>query len=99
MRMQSSFAKVGTLSRFLDTKMKSSSGQYWYFVCVFGYEDAELILPKFVFCLDFFVYEDAKLIKPKLVYIYFVWVYVWGFGYKEAHLILTKLELFLGFGI
>ena len=98
MRMQSSFAKVGTLSRFLDTKMKSSSGQYWYFVCVFGYEDAELILPKFVFCLDFFVYEDAEKNLAKIG-IYFVWVYVWVFGYEEAHLILTKLELFLGFGI
>ena len=55
MRMQSSFAKVGTLSRFLDTKLKSSSSQYWYFDCVFGYEVAELMLPKLVLCLGFLI--------------------------------------------
>ena len=67
MRMHGSFAKVGTLSRFLDTKMKSSSGQYWYFVCVFGYEDAELMLPKLVLCVGF-GYEDAELILPKMIF-------------------------------
>ena len=52
-RCRAHLAKVGTLSGCLDMEMQSSSCQSWYFVWGFGYEDAELILPKLILCLVF----------------------------------------------
>ena len=42
-------AKVDTLSRILEMIIQSSGFQIWYFIWVFGYEEAEFILPKLVF--------------------------------------------------
>ena len=55
MRMQSSSCQICNLSGFLSMRMQSSFCQSWYFVWVFGYEDAELILPKLVLCLGFWI--------------------------------------------
>ena len=38
-------------------RMQSSSCQSWCFVWVFGYEEAEVILPKLVLCLGFWIYR------------------------------------------
>ena len=43
--------KVATFSGFLDTKMQISSCYVVTLSLNFGYEDAELILPKLVLCL------------------------------------------------
>ena len=66
---------------------------WWYFVWVFGYEDAELLLRKYVLCLGIFIYMRMQRSS-------------WSFGYKDSELllfflygkaefILSKLELCL----
>ena len=57
--MQSSSGQYGssTFSGFLDMKLQSSSCESWYFVWIFGYEDAEFILPKFTMSGVFWIRE------------------------------------------
>ena len=71
------FAKVGTLSGSLDMRMRSSTCQsWWYFVWVFGYEDGELLLRKYVlFYLFLYIYMRMQRSS-------------WSFGYEEAELLL-----------
>ena len=45
LRLVFGYEDAGAFPGFLDTRMKSSSYQSWYFAWVFGFEYTELILP------------------------------------------------------
>ena len=70
--------------------MKSSSCQSWYFVWVFEYEDAELIVPKLVLCLGFWI-RGCRAHPAKVGTLSGV--------LEDAEFILSKLVPFLGFWI
>ena len=85
-------AKVGTLSGSLDMRMRSSTcHSWWYFVWIFGYEDAELLLRKYVLCLDFCINIDPPGVLDMRMQSSSCF-----FLYGNAKFILSKLELCLG---